>query len=156
MFRRLNTPSPNKRPLAVTVIAAALIVLFFVRLYNALMPLVGQGLFSTGLLYRPPSAFFAGGALTDLGTVALTSLGYLLLVVGVILTLIGFLRLRRWSWLVLMLWTCISLAYALAQYFYGQPNYLVMASNVVIAFALSQSEIQQIFGIRVPVVEPLR
>jgi hypothetical protein len=155
MFRRRNTSSP-KRPLAVTVIAAALIVLFFVRLYNALMPLVDQGLFSTGLLNRPPSAFFAQGALTELGTVALTSLGYLLLVVGVILTLIGFLRLRRWSWLVLMLWTCISLAYALAQYFYGQANYLVMASNVVIAFALSQSEIQQIFGIRAPAGEPLR
>jgi uncharacterized membrane protein YiaA len=156
MFRRRQTSSPNKRPLAVTVIAAALIVLFFVRLYNALMPLVDQGLFSTGLLNRPPSAFFAEGVLTDLGSVALTSLGYLLLVVGVILTLIGFLRLRRWSWLVLMLWTCISLAYALAQYFYGQPNYLVMASNMVIAFALSQSEIQHIFGIRAPAGEPLR
>jgi hypothetical protein len=155
MFRRRKTSSP-KRPLAVTVIAAALIVLFFVRLYNALMPLVGQGLFSTGLLNRPPSAFLAAGALTELGWVTLTSLGYLLLVVGVTLTLIGFLRLRRWSWLVLMLWTCISLAYALAQYFYGQPNYLVMASNVVIAFALSQSEIQQIFGIRAAPGEPLR
>ena len=159
MFRRRKTPSPNKRPLAVTVIAAALIVLFFVRLYNAVMPLVGQGVFRRGAIYPAPTfyaPFFAGGALTDLGTVTLTSLGYLFLVVGVILTLIGFLRLRRWSWLVLMLWTCISLAYALAQYFYGQPNYLVMASNVVIAFALSQSEIQQIFGIRAPAGEPLR
>jgi hypothetical protein len=55
-----------------------------------------------------------------------------------------------------MLWTCISLAYVLAQYFYGQPNYLVMASNVIIALALSQSEIQQIFGIRANAEEPLR
>ena len=152
MFRRRKKTSLDKRPIAVTVIAAALVVLFFVRLYNAVMPLVGQGIFSGGF----SGPLFSNSALTDTGWALLTSASYLLLVLGVILTLIGFLRLRRWSWLVLMLWTCISLAYVLAQYFYGQPNYLVMASNTVIALALSQSEIQQIFGIRVSAEAPLR
>jgi hypothetical protein len=159
MFRRRNKSSPNKRPVAVTVIAAAMIVLFFVRLYNAVLPLVEQGVFRGG-----PSAvlragfsgpFFSSGALTETGWVLLTGLFYLLLVFGLILTLIGFLRLRRWSWVVLMVWTGLSLALALTQYFYGQPNYLVMASDVIIALALSPSEVQKIFGIRAKAQEPV-
>lgn len=160
MFRRRKTSNPNQRPLAVTVIAVALVVLFFVRLYNAVSPLVGQGIFRGGPSAALRAGFsgrlFSDGALTEAAWAMLTSAGYLFLVLGVILTLVGFLRLRRWSWLVLMLWTCISLAYVLAQYFYGQPNYLVMASNVIIALALSQSEIQQIFGIRASAEAPLR
>jgi len=144
MFRRRKTSNRPKRPVAVTVIAAVMVVLFFVRLYDAMMPLIDQGIFSG----RFSGPFFGGGALTAAGWALLTSALYLLLVIGLILTLMGFLRLRRWSWVVLMLWTCLSLAYALAQYFYGQPNYLVMASDTIIALALSQAEVREIFGIR--------
>ncbi len=59
-----------------------------------------------------------------------------------------------------MSWTGISLAITLVNYFYAQhllgaqrllgsqPNYAVMASNVIIAFALNMTEVQRIFGIR--------
>ena len=37
----------------------------------------------------------------------------------------------------------------LEDYFYfGDPNFVIMASDVVIAFALSQADVQRIFGIR--------
>jgi hypothetical protein len=41
-----------------------------------------------------------------------------------------------------MAWTGSSLAIGLIQYFYSNPNYLVMASNAIIALALNQVEVQ--------------
>jgi hypothetical protein len=46
-----------------------------------------------------------------------------------------------------MVWTCASLIISLVDYFYRHTNYVVMASNVIIAFALNINEIQRIFGI---------
>ena len=119
-------------------------LLFFARLSRALGPLIEQDILRSGL----SEPLFANGSLTELGWTLLTSAFYLLLVIALVLVLIGFLRLRRWSWVVLMVWTGLSLAYALVQYFYGQPNYLVLGSDVVIALALAQSDVQKAFGIR--------
>jgi hypothetical protein len=52
-----------------------------------------------------------------------------------------------------MAWTGASLAIGLWDYFYGQPNYLVMASNAVIALGLNQVEVQRIFHIRIETVD---
>ena len=71
-----------------------------------------------------------------------------------IIVLIGFLRLQRWAWVLLMAWTGISLCITLINYFYSRPNYLVMASDVIIAVALSQSDVQRIFRIRTEPDEP--
>lgn len=144
MLRRREKSSRVKRPVAVTVIAAAVIVLFFARLYRGISPLLRQRVISQGL----PGPLYENGALTPLGWDLASSVFYLLLVVALVLTLIGFLRLRRWSWVVLMVWTGLSLGYALVQYFFRQPNYLVMASNTVIVLALSQRDVQIVFGIR--------
>ena len=57
-------------------------------------------------------------------------------------------RLRTWSWVLLMAWTGLSLVISLVDYFYSQPNYAVMASNVIIAFALNIPDVQRVFGIR--------
>ena len=55
-----------------------------------------------------------------------------------------------------MSWVGISLVVSLIDYFYfGEPNYMIMASNVVIAFALSQSDVQRIFGIRSDISETI-
>jgi len=149
--RRTKT-SRAKRPLAVTLTAAAMVVLFFARLTRALKPLIDQEFFSGGL----PGPYVANGTLSESGWILLSSAFYLLLVIGLVFTLIGFLRLRRWSWVVLIVWTGLSLTYALAQYFYGAPNYLVLASDTIIALALNQSEVQKIFGVRAPAEEPAR
>jgi hypothetical protein len=80
---------------------------------------------------------------------------YLVLSLAGIVVLIGFLRMHRWSWVVLMAWTGISLTINLVEYFYSQPNYAVMASNMIIAFALNQADVQRIFGIRMDLGERL-
>jgi hypothetical protein len=134
----------KKRPIAVTVIAAAIVALFLIRLYQVFEPLFRQQVFQNGIA----GPLFDGWRLTDLGRALLSSVTYFVLSVVGIAVLIGFLRLRRWSWVLLMSWTGISLAITLVNYFYSQPNYAVMASNVIIAFALNMTEVQRIFGIR--------
>jgi hypothetical protein len=47
-----------------------------------------------------------------------------------------------------MAWTGVSLIISLVDYFYSHPNYAVMASNVIIAFALNITDVQRIYGIR--------
>jgi hypothetical protein len=142
----------KKRPIAVTVIAAAIVVLFIVRLYQVFEHLISGGMFRGGIT----GPFFADGALTVEGSALISSVFYFLFAFGLVIVLIGFLRMRRWSWVVLMSWVGFSMVVGLVDYFYfGQPNYVIMASDVVIAFALSQADVQRIFGIRMDIGESL-
>ena len=134
----------KKSPIAVSVIAVALVVLFLIRLYQVYEPLIRQNVFKNGLT----GPLFTGWSLTSLGNDLLSSVTYLVLSLGGIFVLIGFLRLQRWSWVLLMAWTGVSLVISLVDYFYSHPNYAVMASNVIIAFALNITDVQRIFGIR--------
>jgi hypothetical protein len=119
-------------------------VLFLIRLYQVFEPLIRNQVFKYGIT----APLFAGWKLTALGSALLSSSTYLVLSLAGILVLIGFLRLRRWSWVLLMAWTGASLVISLVDYFYSRPNYAVMASNVIIAFALNITDVQRIFGIR--------
>jgi predicted membrane channel-forming protein YqfA (hemolysin III family) len=134
----------KKRPIAVSIIATAIVVLFLVRLYQVVVPLIQQQVFINGI----SSPLFVDGSLTPLCMAIITSAVYLILSVLGIIVLVGFLKVRRWSWVVLMAWTGVSLTISLIDYFYRRPNYIVMVSNVIIAFALNQADIQRIFGIR--------
>jgi hypothetical protein len=134
----------KKRPIAVTVIAVAIVVLFLIRLYQVFEPLIRNDVFRNGVT----GPFSAGWKLTSLGSAFLSSATYLVLSVAGIVVLIGFLRLRRWSWVLLMAWTGVSLIISLVDYFYSHANYAVMASNVIIAFALNITDVQRIYGIR--------
>ena len=134
----------KKSPIPVTVIAVAIGVLFLIRLYQVFEPLIRNQVFLNGIT----GPFFAGWKLTALGSEFLSSAAYLVLSLAGIVVLIGFLRLRRWSWVLLMAWTGVSLIISLVDYFYSHPNYAVMASNVIIAFALNITDVQRIFGIR--------
>lgn len=141
---RRKKSDKKKSPIAVSVIAWAIVVLFLIRLYQVYEPLIRQNVFKggiTGPLYR-------GWSLTPLGMDLLSSSTYLALSLAGIFVLIGFLRLRKWSWVLLMAWTGISLVISLVDYFYSHPNYAVMASNVIIAFALNIPDVQRLFGIR--------
>jgi hypothetical protein len=139
-----NKSDRKNSPLAVTVIALAIVVLFLIRLYQVFDPLVRNGIFKNGIT----APLFVGWRLTALGSACLSSASYLLLSVAGIIVLVGFLRLQRWSWVLLMAWTGVSLIISLLDYFYLRPNYAVMVSNVIIAFALNINEVQRIFGIR--------
>ena len=133
-----------KQPVAVTVVAFAIVVLFLIRLYQVYEPLLREKVFINGMT----GSLRIGWQLTSLGNAVLTSTTYLVLSIAGIIVLIGFLRLRRWSWLLLMTWTSASLIISLVEYFYGHPNYAVIASNVIIAFALNLSDVQRIFAAR--------
>jgi hypothetical protein len=142
----------KKRPIAVTVIGAAIIVLFIVRLYQIFWPLYEMGIFQLGEF----GLLYTSEGLTNMGRALLDSAFYFILAIGLVIVLIGFLRMRRWSWVVLMSWVGISMVTGLVDYFYsGHPNYVIMASDVVIAFALSQADVQRIFGIRMDIGESL-
>jgi len=142
----------KKRSPAVTVIAWGIVVLFLIRLYQVFDPLMGNPIFRNGINGR----LLEAGRLTPLGNALLSSAVYLILSVAGIVVLIGFLRMQRWSWVVLMAWTGLSLMITLINYFYSRPNYLVMASNTIIALALNQADVQRIFKIRTDQSEPIR
>jgi hypothetical protein len=141
----------TKRPIAVTIIAWAIFILFLVRLYQVFAPLLGAGIFERSQI----GPLFAHGWLTDTGNLILTSGIYAFLSLSGIVVLIGFLRMKRWSWIVLMVWTAVSLTTTLLDYFYQEPNYIVMASDTIIAFALNQADVQRIFRIRTDLGERL-
>jgi len=143
MLRRKKSDR-KKSPIAVTVIAVAIVVLFLIRLYQVYVPLLEQNIFKNGIA----GPLFSGWRLTTLASALLASVTYLVLSLAGIVVLIGFLRLRRWSWVLLMTWTGVSLIISLVDYFYSRPNYIVMASNVIIAFALNIPDVQRIFGVR--------
>jgi hypothetical protein len=147
----------TKRPPAVTAVALAIVVLFLVRLYQVIEPLIRNGVFDKGIV---GPLFLSEWQLTPLGEAVLTSGSYLALSLAGLIVLIAFLRVHRWSWVVLMAWTAISLMITLVEYFYSQPdsqpNYLVMASNTIIAIALNQADVQRIFGIRMDEGEDLQ
>jgi len=141
---RRKKSDKKKSPIAVSIIAVAIVILFLIRLYQVYEPLFGQNVFKNGI----SGPLFIGWRLTSLGSAILSSITYFILSLAGIVVLIGFLRLQRWSWVLLMAWTGASLVISLVDYFYTHPNYAVMASNVIIAFALNIPDVQRIFGIR--------
>lgn len=134
----------RKRPIAVTIVAWGIFILFLIRLYQVFEPLIREGVFERGIT----GSLTVGMKLTPLGNAFLISAAYLILSLAGIVVLFGFLRVHRWAWLVLMSWTGFSLAITLINYFYGHANYIVMASDTIIAFALNQADVQRIFRIR--------
>ena len=134
----------KKQPIAVTIVGWGIVALFLIRLYQVIEPLFRMKVFENGIT----TPLVVKMQFTPLGRELFFSGVYLILSLIGIVVLIGFLRLHRWAWMLLMAWTGISLTISLIAYFYDRPNYLVMASNVIIAFALNQSDVQRIFRIR--------
>lgn len=141
----------RKRPVAVTIVAWMILIMFFVRLYQVFEPLTLEGVFEHGMA----EPLFEGIWLTPFGLAMLTSAAYAALSLSGIIVLIGFLRMKKWSWVVLMVWTAISLTISLFDYFYRETNYIIMASDTIVALALNQADVQRIFGIRTDAGERL-
>jgi hypothetical protein len=148
----------RKRPIAVTIIALLLIGEVVLRLYW-----VGRAALSLDLLGKgfPWPLWEAGGlneAGIELGVAAFRLLWGL---VG-LAVLIGLLRMRRWSWVALVVWVGFSLALGILHFLYrsawafGPSDYGVLAADMLLAFALNQSDVQRIYGIRRDDVEPIR
>jgi ABC-type thiamin/hydroxymethylpyrimidine transport system permease subunit len=72
----------------------------------------------------------------------------ILLAAFALVLLFSMLRMRRWAWIALMLWSIGGMLVNLILYFYGHPNYLNMCLMVVIVFSLAQGEVLAALGIR--------
>jgi hypothetical protein len=62
-----------------------------------------------------------------------------------LVTLTGFIRLKRWGWYLVIVLAGVSLATNLWRYFAGMPDYLTMVTNVLTVLYLNQREVQQAF-----------
>jgi hypothetical protein len=148
----------RKRPIAVTIIALLLVGEVLLRLYWVGDTVLDLDLPGMGF----PWPLWEAGGLTAAG-IALGVAAFRLLwaLVG-LAVLIGLLRMRRWSWVALVVWVGFSLALGLLHYSYrsswafAPSDFAVLAADMLLAFALNQSDVQRIYGIRRDDVEPDR
>lgn len=59
----------------------------------------------------------------------------------------GLLLLKRWAWVLTMLWAGLNLVAALLSYYNEEPNYVGMALSVVAVYYLNQREVQSAFNV---------
>jgi hypothetical protein len=140
----------RKLPIAVTIIALLAVGEIVLRLYWVTRTALHLDLFA-GVL---PAPLWAAGGPTETGVeLGVAAFRLLWALIG-IAVYIALLRMRRWSWVVLVVWVGVSLTIGILRYFYrevgnfGLSDYLVMTADMVLAFALNQSDVQRIYGIR--------
>jgi hypothetical protein len=147
----------RKRPIAVTIIALLLVGEILLRLYWVAGTVLTYRLWEL----RLPGPLWAAYGPSPLGIELATAAFRLLWLLVGLAVLIGLLRMRRWSWVWLVAWTGISLTIGLLHYFYrfgtvfSPADYAVMAADMLLVFALNQSDVQRIYGLRRDDVEQL-
>jgi hypothetical protein len=152
-----RTRKNRKRPIAVTIIVLLAIGEILLRLYWVIHYLLQTRIWVNGFPWPLWEAQAPTGAGLDLAAAAFRLLW---LLVG-IAVLIGLLRMKRWSWVMLVFWVSVSLSIGILHYFYRSTSvfnlsdYAVMAADMVLVFALNQSDIQRLYGIRRDDVEPI-
>ncbi len=140
----------EKRPIAVTIIVLLVIGEILLRLNWVTQYALETKLWLNGI----PWPLWEAGWLTDAAMEFATAAFRLFWLLVAIAVLVGLLRMRRWSWVALVVWVGISLSVGILHYFYRsiseftQSDYAVMAADMVMVFALNQLEVQRIFGVR--------
>jgi hypothetical protein len=147
----------KKRPIAVTLIALVTLAMILLRFFW-----VSQTVLDLKLVQNQFSlALWDSNGLSDAGLVFIYGVARMALGLVGIIVLIAFLRMRRWSWVALVIWVGFSLTIGLVRYFFSKPgnftgaDYFVMATDTVLAFLLNQADVQRIFGIRSDIGEHL-
>jgi len=147
----------KKRPIAVTIIVLLAVGEILLRLYWVTRYAIENQVWVTGIPWPLWGPHWLTAAGSEFATAAFRLL-WLLIGVAV---LIGLLRMRRWSWVTLVAWTGVSLSVGILHYLYradytfSPADYAVMAADMVLVFALNQSEVQHIYGIRSDDVESI-
>ncbi|NTW09312.1 MAG: hypothetical protein HGA28_07070 [Anaerolineaceae bacterium] len=147
----------RKRPLAATIIVLLAIGEILLRLYWVTDYVLKTRLWESGLSFP----FWDGQSVTPAGLDFSASAFRLLWLLVAIVVLIGLLRMKRWSWVMLVFWTSISLSIGILHYFYrslspfNPADFAVMATDMLLVFALNQSDIQRLYGIRKDDSEPI-
>ena len=147
----------RKRPIANTIIVLLTLVEITLRIIWVTDYILKTKIWEYGL----PRQLWDVRAPTTAGVeLAAAAFRLLWLLIG-LAVLIGLLRMKRWSWVMMVFWASISLSIGILHYFYrsGNPftpsDYIVMAADMVLVFALNQAEIQRLYGIRRDDVEPI-
>jgi hypothetical protein len=138
-----------KRPFGVYVLVALLLVGVFTAVLEILRVQTGlEGVWaSADDFLRDRSGFVALASRLIDHPVLLTTANALIILVWVLI-IAGLWFLRRWAWLLLMILTGVALTFALVRYFTGDPDYLGMINNVVVAFYLNDHSVQRAFARR--------
>ena len=145
-----STAGP-KRPIAVTLIGALLILISGFYIVQAVAGLSFSGAIQSAL----SNALNTQGTLTlQAQTMLENVLDFVRGAVAVII-MIGFFRLRRWAWVAAMAWSALGLLNQLFRVFSGTPAYFWMLLEVIAIFALIQADVQKIFGIKREEHDPL-
>lgn len=151
MAKKKKQPHRNrKRPIAVSIIVWLVIGEILLRLYWVIHYALQTEIWLNGLPWPLWDAQGPTGTGLELAAAAFRLLWLLVAIV----VLIGLLRMRRWSWVMLAVWVGVSLSIGILHYFYrsisafNPSDYAVMAADMVLVFALNQSDVQRIYGIR--------
>ncbi len=157
MARLKKSPHKHrKRPIAATIIILLVLGEIALRLYWVLHYTLQSGIWLTGL----PGVLWEAGKPTSAGLDLAAAVFRLQWLLVAIVVLIGLLRLRRWSWVMLVVWVSYSLSVGLLHYLYRADipftiaDFAVMAADAVMVFALNQFDVQRIYGIRRDDAEP--
>src|SRR5512140_1845518 len=134
----------RRRPVPVWIIAIGIVVLSLLRVYQVYDPVIRHHILQNGIT----GPVITGWRFTQEGFTFISSIAYLVLAASGLIVLGGFLRLYRWSWVMLMVWTGVSLTVSLVDYFTRNANFAVMAANVIIAFSLNIPDVQRLYKIR--------
>jgi hypothetical protein len=140
----------RKQPIAVIIIALLLVFEVLLRLFWVANTGMHLHILENGF----PGPWWGAGRLTATGAeMGVAAFRLLWALVGIVV-LVGLLRMRGWSWVLLMVWVGFSLAVGVLHYFYhgnwafSASDYVMLAADMVLAFALNQADIQRIYGIR--------
>ncbi len=152
-IRRKN----RKRPIAGTIIVLLALAEILLRLYWVTHYVLVNRVWEAGL----PAPLWQASSPTPAGLEFATSAFRLLWLIIGTGVLLGLLRMKRWSWVMLVLWASVSLSVGILHFFYRSwsaftaSDYAVMAADMILVFALNQAEIQRLYGIRRDDVEQL-
>ena len=138
MDARAGAPR-HRFPVAMIVVALILVIQMVSYFITAITSLFSLGVVGSGLAAQ----FIGQGTLTEAGREAAVSgftLAFGVVALGI---LVGFLLRKKWAWTVGMSWAAVALALGLINYFQGQPQYLSMATGVVLMLALNSTVVKQ-------------
>ena len=133
-----------KRPMAVTLIGILLVLISAIYIVQAVAGLTFSGVIESAF----SNTFNPQGTLTPQAQTALENALDLLRGVVALIIVVGFFRMRRWAWVATVAWSALGLLNQLLRVFSGESTYFWMLLEVITIFALIQSDVQKIFGIK--------
>jgi hypothetical protein len=125
----------RRRPFGLWVVAALRFA------HAAQLALIGLGIGNIGLRTIPYAE------VTD-GTILRTI--YLVSAVAIAVGILGLLAMRRWGWVVTVLFVGVGLSFELIQAYRGRPDDLALLTLVISAFYLNQRSVRALAGRSLP------